>query len=194
MGITREDLESNEADRVKLSGKVSPGIAIISGLTSPRKWAIKDGYGLAGATIDFVGTKLMRFTVEFRLWDPAHFEVWTEFSKLLQVPRIPASAPVKAMRIENPILAEMHISSVVVEDRTQLTQVENGVWSCTVSFLEYLPPRKAIAKANAVVPTDKVNPIAKDAADAYVLELRKSKEDLEARIARLPPDKGFFSF
>jgi hypothetical protein len=186
MAITREDLESDQADRIKLSGKISPGIAIVSGLTSPRKWNIKDGYGLAGATVDFIGTKLMRFTVEFRLWEPEHFEKWGEFSKLFEVPRIPAGAPVKAMRIEHPILAEMYISSVVVEDRTQLLQVDNGVWACTVSFLQYLPPRKALGKTSAVIPTDKVNPIAKDAADLEMQRLDASVKDLQALDARTP--------
>ncbi len=185
MTITRDDLESRDADRIRLRGRWSPGVAIVAGASAPRAWDVQDGHGLVGASVRFVGDKLAKFTVEIRLFEPEHFEAWGDFAKLLAKPTSRADAPKRAMRIEHPALAEIGISDVVVEDRTQLVQVEPGVWSSTISFIQYKKPRPVLSRPAGSIPSTGTNPTAKDAADEEILRLKAQADELSKRDAAL---------
>lgn len=185
MSVTREDLESDDADRIKLAGKWSPGVAIVSGANDPRNWDKVKGYGVSGAALRYTSDDLTKFTVQLRLWEPEHFAQWAEWKKLLAKPQSRDKKDANAMRIEHPILADLGISDVVVEDRTQLMQTEDGVWSVTISFLHYRAPRDVLKKANGPIPTDKTNPTARNAAENMVVQLKGTLESVQAEDARL---------
>lgn len=182
MSVTREDLESDDADRIRLRGKWSPGLAVVAGASEPRNWEEVKGYGISGASLRYTGDSLAKFTVEIRLWEPSHFEAWATWKDLVAKPR--RGVRPKAMRIEHPALSDLGISDVVVEDRTQLTQVENGVWSTTISFKQYRKPLPMLLKPNGAIPTDPLNPTAKDSADLEIERLRGAVKDLQAEDAR----------
>ena len=45
-------------DYIVLAGQRSPGLAVVRGSDSPRKWDVRNGYGFSGATIVYTGLGL----------------------------------------------------------------------------------------------------------------------------------------
>jgi hypothetical protein len=97
--------------------------------------------------------------------DPVEFargvlgvEPWSKQIEVLEAvrdcPRViyldkdPLGGRPKAFGIKHPILTTLplKITSVVVEDVTQMEQDEDGAWRCTIKFLEYRAPKPALGK------------------------------------------------
>lgn len=56
------------------------------------------------------------------------------------------------MAIEHPLLTDLGINAVVVEEVTQPTRVDDsGIWLITISFIEYRRPRPQLETASGVV-------------------------------------------
>ena len=144
-------------DQILLSQQLSPGIAIISGASNPRKLDIRDGMGLSGATVVLVGNALAKFNVKLRLWELKHFQDWDVWKKLLEpspIARIMASK--MARSIYHPLLAELNIKSAIVEEVSQLTQAEDDeIWEVDIKFVEYRKVRPMVAVAEGALDTTK---------------------------------------
>lgn len=161
--ITLDDLS---VDYIILQGQRSPGICTISGAGDPRNWTEQPGYGRAGATLTYSGNPLSKFDVTMQIWNDKDLQDWLEFAPLTRKPK-PVRDP-GCLLIEHPILAEIGITQVVVDDRTQLSQTGDGVWSVTVNFRTYNKPRPILLKPDGTIPTDINNPTAKTEAERLI--------------------------
>lgn len=130
-------------DKLKLAGRLSPGLCDITGASSPRKWEEREGYGFSGAMIVFRGIGLGRFTAKFRLYTAIDWTDWQQFKSLLYKP--PVGVRAKAMDVYHPLLHEIGIVSCVVEDLIQPEQTGDGEWTIEVRFIEYRSPKYALA-------------------------------------------------
>lgn len=136
-------------DFIVLAGAPSPGLAVVKGAGSPRNWDVQKGYGLTGATTIFTGQDLSKFDVDIFCWEPEHFLAWQVFARLTLV-NPPIGARPTSLSIQHPTLQDppLTISQVVVTNVSQWEQDPDGsgLWSRTISFLEYRKPRPALVK------------------------------------------------
>lgn len=135
-------------DFIVLGGAPSPGLAVVRGAGSPRKWDVRDGYGLSGAVVVFTGEGLAAFDVDIYAWQPEHFIQWRVFAQLV-LANPPLGSRPTSLSIQHPILNDtpLKITQVVVTNVTQWEQTdETGLWVCTISFLQYRKPKPALVK------------------------------------------------
>lgn len=147
-------------DYIVLAGAPTPGLAVVRGAGSPRKWDVRDGYGLTGAVCVFMGEGLASFEVDIFCWEPEHFLAWPIFARLTLV-NPPIGARPTSMSIQHPVLNDppLSISQVVVTNVGQWEQDPdgNGMWVRTISFLQYRKPRPALVKPFEGPPGSPVN-------------------------------------
>lgn len=144
-------------DYVTIAGQRTPGIAEIQGASSPRRWDQRRGYGLSGATVIFRGLTLAQFKILLRLYTEQDWQDWESFRPIVQRP--PFGERPRALDIAHPILADLNITSVVVEDLLQPAQTEDGVWTVEIRLLEYRRPTIALSRpdgSDAQQPGDEV--------------------------------------
>jgi hypothetical protein len=136
-------------DFIVLAGAPSPGLAAVKKPDSPRKWDIRDGYGLSGAVVVFMGQGLSAFDVDIFCWEDVHFAEWKVWATLT-LTNPPIGARPTSMSIQHPVLndAPLSIKQVVVTNCTGWEQDPDGtgLWARTISFLEYRKPRPALVK------------------------------------------------
>lgn len=125
-------------DYILLAGEKSPGVAIVSEASSPRQWDERKGFARSGARVVFRGIGLSHFTVTLRLASESDFDAWEAWKPLVDRP--PVGERARAKDIWHPILEDLGISSVVVEEVIQPTQNENGIWDAVIRFIEYRRP------------------------------------------------------
>lgn len=158
-----------EQDYIILAAIKSPGKATLRNAGSPRDWDVRKGYGFSGASVVFTGNGLAKFEVDIELWEPTHWIDWAPFAKLLKKPS--GIIPTVGLGISHPLLSlpPLEISSVVVEDCSQFEQDDEGLWHCTIKFLEYKRPLPALSKPIAEIPAaSKALPNATDAVNAEI--------------------------
>ena len=134
-------------DYVLLAGRRSPGLAEITGGASARQWDERRGYGLSGARVVFRGVKLSRPTLKLRLITAQDWVDWEAWRDLVTKP--PPMVRPRAMDIWHPLLEQIGVSSVVVEDLSQPEQTGDGEWTITIKLIEYREPVYALAAPTA---------------------------------------------
>jgi hypothetical protein len=160
--------------KVVVNGLVSPGRARIQGAGIVYTWEIRQGYGRSGATVVGMGRGLSKFTLFIDMWEPTHFLIWEVFKAMLEPPK--PMMPALAVDMQNPILADLGIASVVVEERGQIEKGDNGVWTVASKILEYRKPLPALIKPRGSIPAPGGAVAAKTEADKALV---KAKADFE---------------
>jgi len=143
------------SDTFNLGPMTSPGKCEIIGASDGRKWDEQAGFGLSGAALVGGGAKLSHFAIKLTIWEPAgtiggDWSQWQIFKKLVEKP-LPGIRP-PSWGIYHPQLADVGIDTVVVEDRTQWTQDEQGLWTMQIKFIQYRAPIIMSVKAGPGVP------------------------------------------
>lgn len=156
-------------DFVDFAGQTTPGIAEVVGASTPRRWDERESYGLSGALVVYHGLKLARFSVLIRLYTQQHWDDWYGFKPL--VDKVPIGRRQGPLDITHPLLQQLGIRSVVVEEVVQPTQVEDGVWEIEVKLIEYRRPVLSLAKADGAKATP---------ADPEDAEIAENKAQLDA--------------
>lgn len=161
---------TSPVDYILLANQRSPGIATVSNVASPRMWDERRGFALSGARVVFRGIGLARPHVTLRLVSSADFDAWHEWRQLVQRP--PLGERARAQDVWHPILEDLGIISVVVEDVLQPRQVEDGVWDIEIHFIEFRLPRVTLETVGSseTTPTDPV--------DRYIDELTSQVQAL----------------
>jgi hypothetical protein len=137
-------IENPEAwDVITIGGTESPGICTLSGFTRNAEFDVKKGKGSLGATVTFVQRPPIEGSIKFQLWEPAHFEEWATFRKLLKYD--PTKKAITALDIFHPALAEIDLKSVVCKSIGATSHDGKQLYSVTCEFLEYAPPPKKSA-------------------------------------------------
>jgi len=130
-------------DYVLLAGQRTPGLAELSGFSSPRKWDERRGFALSGARLVFRGIGNSRGSIKLRLYTPEDFEAWEEFSPLVQRP--PLGERARALDAWHPLLELLGIQAVVIEDVGQPIQTGDGEWTIEIKVIEHRPPLPMLA-------------------------------------------------
>lgn len=134
---------TDPVDFAELGGQRTPGICEVIGAGSPRQWDEGRGPGLSGARLRFRGLRLGKPMLRIKLVSEQDFADWEAFRSVVQRP--PLGERPRALDIVHPILEDVGIRSVVVEDVSQLTQTDNGEWTVEIKLIEYRPPVRAAA-------------------------------------------------
>jgi hypothetical protein len=144
MSIVVNPIEAPQAwDHITIGQTDSPGLCWLKGFKRSYGWDIKKGKGALGATLTFTQRPPAKGTVEFHLWLRAHFDAWDQFLPLLKYD--PTKKTTQAIDIYHPALADIFITSVVTEDIGQFEHSGEGLYTRTVSFIEFFPPPPASA-------------------------------------------------
>lgn len=169
-------------DFIIVAGKRSPGIAIVSGAELEMRIDAPGGYGLSGATLKTIGTKLVEFQALIQLWEPEHFDEWEQFQKVL-LPRNSATGalsnvkPAPALTFHHPATDPLGVKAVVVKKIGQVERLdETGLYGVTVRFLEFRQPKPHLNKP--IASRDDGPPSPQDAADKLILDLATQVQDL----------------
>lgn len=167
---------TSPVDHVILQGQESPGICVIEGAGSPRQWDERRGYGISGATSIYKGAKLVHFSLKFTLWTAEHFAEWATFSQLLMRP--PTGTRPTVMAISHPILEDLGVIHVAVEDLLQPVQDDTGGWVYEAKMIQYRRPRPALARPDG----SEGGPEVDDAGDRAIANRTATVESLGAEL------------
>ena len=150
-------------DHILLSGRKSPGLAVVSNASLDSRWDIRKGFALSGSRPVYRGAGLAHPIVTLRLFTVQDWIDWGDWKDLVQRP--PLGARARAKDIWHPILEDLGIGSVVVEKVLQPKQVADGEWNIDIKFIEFRFPVRTIETIGASEerPTDPV--------DVYIEEL-----------------------
>lgn len=177
-------LDALAQDFVVIGGDVSPGRATILDPKREIGWDIRQAYGMNLATLVPKGNPPATFSIRFDLWDEADLPKWNAFSaKWLKyaTARVPGATdkngnPVNyAISVKHPILQAQPIAlqQCVIAKIGGLNVDEEGLWGCTVDFLEYGLPVIARQAPTAAVPAAaQAQPTATSAAEVKIQALR----------------------
>jgi hypothetical protein len=147
-------------DHVLLAGQKSPGLGTLVGASSPREWDERKGYGISGSFSVFRRRGLAHFALELRLYndqDWADWHAWKPIVDKVPTRRGGGTNPASGyLKIQHPILEDLSITAVGVEDVGQPTQAEDGVWLVVIKFIEFRQPVFGLAKPEGAkaVPVD----------------------------------------
>jgi hypothetical protein len=131
-------------DKAHMGGKWTPGILEIIGASSPRNWEEVGGYGMSGALLIYRGWGLSHFSLVFWLWEAGDWADWNAFKPLVMRP--PRNTRPRSIDISHPLLEDLQIRSVVVEDLFAPEQAEAGVWRIEVRVIAFREPKRSLAK------------------------------------------------
>jgi hypothetical protein len=143
-------------DYILLSGLKSPGIAEVIGASSPRNWDIREGFGLSGAFLVYKGRGLAKFSVRLTFTESEHWTLWEAWKPLvMNLPRkrFSQGKDSGALDIWHPILEDLGIAAVAVEEVLQPTAGDTGDWSVEIKFIEFRRPKIALAKPDGAQAT-----------------------------------------
>lgn len=175
-------------DFVTIGMHKTPGKAVIKNLASVRDWEQRPGWGLAGASTWFKGLPLSTFDIEITIYgdDLEQAPQWVDWEVIAKLylgisPGVPVPGPFapvlspKAVGVDHPLLkmTPHSVKEVVFTKITQWEQDDEGSWHCTISCLEYKPPKPMLGKPNGSIPAGKKPvPSAQDAVDAEIAAKR----------------------
>lgn len=168
-------------DYILLVQQKSPGIAEVVGASSVRKWDEPSGPGISGARSVFMGRPLAHFSVKLRLYTAEDWAAWHAWKPL--VTAVPKRRGAKgkdtgALDISHPLLAEVGISSVAVEELKAPEQTDHGEWTIEIRFIEFRPPHfGALAKPEGAAATP-VDPIEQNVIKPLLDQYNALAEDL----------------
>lgn len=161
---------SAPVDYVLMSGKRTPGIASVWGAGQPLKWDERAGYGYSGATLWFIGAGLSHFEVRIELRTEQDFDNLSTFLPILAAPR--GTRP-KVIAIWHPFLEMLKIVAVAVEDVSQPTEKDPGVYEVVIKLAQWRRPKLTLVKPDASKAAVTEDPI-----DKYIETLTDKVDDL----------------
>jgi len=121
-------------DKILLGGVMSAGICELVGVDSPRNYEERVGPGLSGAILVFRGIRPSHFSVIFRWTSETDWQDWDAFQKVVTKP--PIGKFPRPLDIVHPILEQVGIHTVVVENVIAPTQTDDGVWQAEFKLIE----------------------------------------------------------
>ena len=116
------------------------------------------------------GIGLAHFKLMLRLYTTEDWNAWHEWKSVVQ--RAPLGERPRALEIEHPQLADLGITSVVVEDVLQPVQTGDGEWTIEVKLAEFRRPEFTLTRPEGSQdrPTDPV--------DQYIEQLSGQVQEL----------------
>lgn len=162
-------------DKAKLAGRYTPGICQVIGAGSPRNWDKRAGYGWMGAWLVWAGNDLSSFSIVCSLYTDQDWEDWHAFRPV--VLRLPNGKRPKSYDVYHPVLAEVGITSLVVEDVKGPHQTGDGEWTIEIACIEWRQPKIGLAKPDGAEATEN---------DPVEQEIKLKREERDALANEAP--------
>lgn len=172
---------------IQVGDTESPGVIDkdgIEGFERETGWDVKKGKGAKGASLTLQTEPPSSGTIRFVLWKPSHFGEWAAFLPLLRYTG--SAADKQAVAIYHPSLADLGITSVVVDKISPIRHVGMGRYIRTVKFIEWTPPPKASIVATPTRATEVTNPKPPGDPDDPVADRQQALIALLSRQAAAP--------
>ena len=117
----------------------------LDGFARVNGWDVKKGKGADGATETALGKEPSKGKIKFFLWTAQHFLDWSTQYALFKYDGTKKN--VEAIDIWHPALAAVEINAFVTEEITPPMHAGLGLYTITVSLLEFLPapPKSAVS-------------------------------------------------
>lgn len=179
-------------DYIVLAGQRSPGLAVIEGVDTPRNFVERRGFGISFATLRFRGVGLAHFKVVLKLYSDDDWDDWHEWKRLVARPSLESRPQPGAivprltappLDIDHPILADLGITAVVIENVLQPIQTGDGEWSIEIRMGEYRAPIVALETTTGAR-TDNDN------AENAIAAQSQQIAEREARLAAISDAQG----
>jgi hypothetical protein len=170
-----------EASHVVWLGNVpSPGVIMVNGIEGFHRktdWDKKKGKGAKGATSTVVQEPPAEGSFTFLLWEPQHWDEWAAFIPLLKIS--PDKSNVQGISIYHPSIADLGISSVVVDEVGPILHRGRAMYTRKLYLHEWQsPPAVSIVQTPKYVNTNAAPKPPGDTPDPAVLEAQKQAEQL----------------
>jgi len=136
--MTSPFIDPQNLDTILFAGKKSPGFCEIEGLEEVRKFDERAGYGVAGATVMFMGRGICHFTVRLYLWNELEWQRWLSFKPV--VDKLPIGKNAKGIEVKHTMINSVGIAAVYVEELFAPTQTEPGLWVVELRLVEARMP------------------------------------------------------
>jgi len=138
-------------DIANIGGVLTPGVIApdgIKGFERKRDWDVKKSKGSSGATITDQGAPPAEGTIKLLLWrrsfDPPDFvddfEDWETLRSVLDTAKGDKSK-VQALTVIHPQINQQGVTDCVVKSYTPLVNEGAGLWSVTITLLEFRKPK-----------------------------------------------------
>lgn len=135
-------------DKAILRGTLTPGVAEVTNCKREHKYDRIASYGQDSAIAIYRGRPPAGFDIVLQLLTPQDYAEWQVFREIVLTP--PAIGPnSKALDVWHPFLAELGITACVVESVTIPEDDGTGIWSVTISCVEWKRPKLVLAKPEA---------------------------------------------
>lgn len=165
-----------------IGGHSTSGICEITQGGRVLKWEKKAGFGSAGATTKLTGIEPGEFQIKISFYDKVFGQTAKEQRDYHEQTILPllkeAEAGKKSLDFYHPAVSEppMSCTAVVPQKVGIYEQDSNGLWTVTISMLQYLKPKPAVgAPAGA---KKKQQPAALDENEKRIQELTKQLKEL----------------
>lgn len=135
-------------DFVTIQGVNTPGRCKVGEFKRVVDWDVKTGKGTAGATETVKGLPPAKGSIQFFVWESAHFAAWDALLPMLKYD--PTKKTKQANSIYHPFLADIDVDSVNIEAIGSWVEVSAGEYARTIEFLEFAPP---VNKSVSATPT-----------------------------------------
>lgn len=166
-------------DKFSIDGNISPGACEFSDVKRVYTWDIQKAQGTQGAATKFTQIAPAQFKVKIRLWLAKHFTEWRDFRQRLKYD--PTKRKPGIFAIYYPSLADLDISRCTTEEIGGVVAEGKGMWSVTISLLEYFPPKPV-----AIIPQPSgyyqaKNDAAGTGPDPAIVKLQNQLQKLQAQ-------------
>jgi hypothetical protein len=139
---------STPFDTVVIAGQTTPGVATITGCERLHKYDVVAGYGASGGATIYRGSPPIPFGIEIRLNTPEEYAAWGDFrNAVLKPPSVGPNS--KALDVFHPFLAELGVSSCVIEKVSVPENDGTGVWTVKISAIEWRRLKLTLANPEA---------------------------------------------
>jgi hypothetical protein len=166
-------------DYFVIGGDRSPGKATLIKCNSPSGIDVRKGYGLDGASTVPTGQEPSDIEFLIELWDetthPAAFDIFARkwLTRPVAIPQGGLKALALNIQHTGVNRAPFNVSKVLRHDVVHHGDPEGiGLWSYTVTFLQFRLPKAAPSRPLAAIPKAKnPRPTAKDANEVQIQQL-----------------------
>lgn len=160
-------------DKCVLRGALTPGLAEIKNCKREHKYDRIAGYGQDSAIAIYRGRPPAGFDIVLTLLTPADYAEWQTFRAIVLTP--PTLGPkAKAFDVFHPFLLELNITACVIEAVGVPENDGHGIYTVTISCVEWRRPRLALAKPDAAA----AKPADTDQGDQLINKLVNQVQEL----------------
>jgi hypothetical protein len=169
MGYNPHDLP---IDFVIVRGVPTPGTATVQRAKRSIKVDEIGGYGVSGSILVVHGRRLVAFDIVVKLTTPDEWAEWDNFKEVVLT--MPSGINAKALDVWHPWLSMLDVRSAIVTDVSQPEDDGTGVFTITISMIEFRRPKQQLATPAAA----DQKPAEQDPVEIYIGKLTNQLQEL----------------